>query len=119
MVFYLYPLAERTDSSLRAFDEFPFHKEFPARRLQSFLRSSGVARLYELREYRDGNYLMSTDCWEPCYNGAEVFWFSEALDWIMYESHESSITTGGTLTGAILWQWKDSDQYAWSQHIND
>ena len=107
----IYPLAERTDSSLRAYDDEAFDKEFPAERLQSILRSRGVERIYELREYGDENYLMSIDCWEPYYD-AEGTWFSDPLDWVMFWSHEGSVTTGGALTDSIVSQWKDVGSHA-------
>ena len=109
----IYPLAERSDSSLRAYDDEAFDKEFPAGRLQSILRSRGVERVYELREYGEKNYLMSIECWEPCYGlGGEGTWFSDALDWVMFWSHEGSVTTGGALTDSIVSEWKDVDSHA-------
>ena len=108
---YFYPLAKLTDSSLRAFEQSAFDEAFPAERLESILSSWGIERVYELREYGDENFLMSIDYWEPCYNGAEGFWFSDALNWIMYASHEQSITTGGILTDAILSEWRDAEQH--------
>jgi hypothetical protein len=115
---HFYPLTEPTDLSLRAFDECAFHKEFPAQRLHSIVRSWGVERVYQLREYGDDNYLMSVDCWEPQNNGAEGFWFADALDWILYASHHSSLTTGGTLTESILSEWKDANRHEWAEHTN-
>ncbi|MFA7004261.1 MAG: hypothetical protein WC429_09510 [Verrucomicrobiia bacterium] len=115
---YFYPLAERTDASLWAFDAAAFHREFPPKRLQDILRSWGIKRLYELREYGANNYLLSTDAWDPAYDGAEGFWFTSSFDWIMYASHEGSITTGGTLTDVILSEWKASYQHQWTLGTN-
>ncbi len=81
--------------------------------MQSILKSWGIERVYELREFGDQNYLRSIDCWKPYYNGAEGFWFSDALDWIMYASHEDSITTGGLLTDIIVSEWEDADKHEW------
>lgn len=110
---YFFPLADRTDASLRAFNTVAFDAEFPAPRLRTILHAWGVRRLYELREYGDGNYLLSVDCWEPYYDGAEGFWFSDSLEWIMYASHEGSMTTGGTLTEAILSLWPEPVDFRW------
>lgn len=110
---YFYPLGGRTDLSLRAFDSSAFEQMLPPQRLRTMVRSWGLERVYELREY-GVNYLMSIDCWEPSYNGAEGYWFVDSLDWIMYASHEGSITTGGTLTQAVLSVWTDAHQHEWA-----
>jgi hypothetical protein len=116
---HFYPLADRTDPSLYAFDSEAFDREFPPSRLQAILRGWKIARIYELRECGDNNYLLSGGAWEPYYDGAEGYWFSDSPDWIMYASHESSITTGGTLTQAVLSEWKDAGQCGWTLHSAD
>jgi hypothetical protein len=110
---YFYPLAESTDPSLAAFDETAFNKQFPPASLQDILRAQGINRLFELREYGDNNYRLSIDIWEPYYDGAEGFWFTESLDWIMYVSHENTITTGGTLTDAVMKNWPEASMHNW------
>lgn len=110
---YFYPLAECADPTLRAFNTEAFDREFPPDRLQSILRSWGIHRIFELREYGDENYCLAVDAWEPFYNGAEGFWFSDTLDWILYASHEDSMTTGGTLTDALLSTWQDAERHIW------
>jgi len=63
-------------------------------RLRSVLREHGVAHAFELREYGDG-YEIPVESAGFTYNGAEGFWTSDSLDWLVYASHESSITFGG------------------------
>jgi hypothetical protein len=111
---YFYPLADSTDSTLAAFDASAFHQQFSPETLQSYLRSLGVTRLFELREYGDNNYQLSVDAWEPYYDGAEGFWFTESLDWIMYASHEDSVTTGGILTDMARGNWPEAADHPWS-----
>jgi hypothetical protein len=110
---YFYPLVDSTDPSLTAFDATAFDRQFPPEPLHDLVRAQGSSRIFELREYGDENYLLSLDSWEPYYNGAEGFWFPESLDWIMYASHEDSITTGGTLTDAVMSKWKEAKDHLW------
>jgi hypothetical protein len=111
---YYYPLADRKEPSLLAFSTESFDKRFSPVELRQILRSLGVSRVYELREHGDENYLLDVDAWEPFYNGAEGFWFSEELEWILYCSHESSTTVGGTLTDAILGAWEYARDHEWT-----
>ena len=58
------------------------------------LEKQGISKLLELREFDDGFEL------EPAfakftYTGAEGFWTTAEMDWLIYASHESSITFGG------------------------
>jgi len=110
---YFYPLNESTEPSLAAFDATAFDKQFPPEALRAILRKWRVNRLFELREYGDDNYLLALDAWSPYYNGAEGYWFSESLDWIMYASHEDSITTGGILTDAVIKEWPEASEHPW------
>jgi len=110
---YFFPLAEHSEATLRAFDATAFDQEFPAARLRNIVAGWGVSRLYELREYGDANLVIATDGWEPYYDGAEGFWFADSLEWLLYASHESSMTTGGTLTEAIVAQWPDAAKHGW------
>lgn len=62
--------------------------------LRRILREHGVAHVLELREYGDGCEI-PIDSAGFVYDGAEGFWTSDGLDWLVYTSHESSITFGG------------------------
>jgi hypothetical protein len=64
-------------------------------RLRASLREHGVAHVLELREYGDG-YEIPVESADFTYNGAEGFWMSDNLDWLVYASHESSITFAST-----------------------
>ena len=110
---YFYPLADSTDPSLTAFDATAFDRQFPPESLRDIVRDQSSSRIFELREYGDENYLLSLGVWEPYYSGAEGFWFPESFDWIMYASHEDSITTGGTLTDAVMSKWKQAKDHLW------
>jgi hypothetical protein len=55
---------------------------------------------------------MSYGAFEPYYNGAEGLWCDSNFDWIVYASHESSITIGGWLLPEIQAVWSN-----WQEHL--
>ena len=59
------------------------------------LATHRVTRLLELREWGDG-YELDTPAASFTYTGAEGFWTSGDMAWMVYASHESSITFGGS-----------------------
>ena len=62
--------------------------------IRDTLRSRGMARVVELREFGDGYELeLSLATFE--YNGAEGFWTAGEQEWMITASHEGSITFGG------------------------
>jgi hypothetical protein len=63
--------------------------------IRSALTGRGILRLFELREHGNG-FETETDIASFTYNGAEGFWTSADLGWMVYASHESSITFGST-----------------------
>jgi len=90
-----------------------FEKAIPPQKLRDILASHGINRVLELREN-------SEDCWldlsefEAYYNMAEGFWSSQSLDWIIYASHESSISIGGWLSTEIKQAWPDWETGVWT-----
>ena len=62
--------------------------------LRRALADHGVGRVLELREFDDG-YELDVAAAGFTYNGAEGFWTAGGMDWMLYASHESSITFGG------------------------
>lgn len=61
--------------------------------LRRILLDHGIKRLVELREWGDGYELETQDA-TFTYNGAEGSWTSGAMEWMVYASHESSLTFG-------------------------
>jgi hypothetical protein len=79
--------------------------------IRSMLSKRGVTRLFEIREYGD-NYELDLQAACFSYNGAEGYWFVNDLDWMIYASHESSITFGGDrLIQAIRTSTDDIEKY--------
>src|SRR5207302_5010472 len=91
---YWYPLDHYEADNVEAFQAPYFDKEVGSEKLRAILQNHGVERVLELREYGP-EYELELSAFEPYYNGAEGYWCSEQMDWILYASHESSITIGG------------------------
>ena len=55
-------------------------------------------------------YELELSVFEPYHNGAGGYWCSEPMDWVIYASHEESITIGGEwLIEAIKRAWPGLD----------
>jgi len=108
---YWYPLAEIKNENIIAFEDEYFEQEFGFETLRNILRRKGIERIWEIREGSFG-YELDIEDFEPCYDiSGEGYFFSEEKDWIIYASHESSVTIGGVwLLQEIksLWSnWRD------------
>jgi hypothetical protein len=101
---------------LLAFRELWFARQVPLETLRHILRehrpprppqAARIRRVYSLGF--QGNAEMDLDLLIPLLY--ETYWFSERLDWLLYVSHERSITVAGAwLIDAIkaVWpQWRD------------
>lgn len=109
---YWYPLRETAQAGVEAFQAPHFLRAITPERLEGILRERGVTRVWELRE--DGpEYELDVSALEPHYNGAEGFWTSSALDWILYASHESSITVGGWVLDEVKRRWPGWEHHIW------
>jgi len=106
-----YPLSKCRLSNIIAFQTDGFEEFFSSVSLIDLLLSHGIRRIWELREYGI-EYEKDVSLFEPVYSNYEGYWSSENLDWIVYASHEESITIGGWLQESIKTQWLD-----WKQHI--
>lgn len=61
--------------------------------LRAALIERGISRVFELRESGDG-FEIETNTASFAYDGAEGFWTSGDSAWMVYSSHESSVTFG-------------------------
>lgn len=110
---YWYPLTIEKPVNAEAFQDAYFKKEVGAENLRRILDQYKVEKVYELRE--DGlDYEFELSVFEPYYNGAEGFWCDDKFDWIIYASHESSITVGGWLLDEIKKIWTNLEERIWT-----
>jgi len=97
---YWHPLAECKLPDVVAFETKAFDDAVAYEQLRAFLVAREIERVWELREYGP-EYEEGVALFEPYYNGAEGYWSSGNVDWIVYASHERSVTVGGWLLGEL------------------
>jgi hypothetical protein len=74
------------------------------------LSERGIKRIWELKEAGVPEYESDISVFEPYYDGWEGYWFSAEMDWIIYCSHESTITFGGWITDVVRKALKNQDR---------
>ena len=108
---YWYPLDDSPISGVVAWKAQAFRAALPVAELQAILTERGIHRFWELREY-GAQYECDVAWFDPFYNGAEGYWSSAGLDWIVYASHEDTLTVGGWLVGDLTKRWS-----GWEEHV--
>lgn len=108
---YWYPLTKTMNAEVAAFQALHFLRAVTPKCLADLLAERGITHVWELREYGP-EYELDASAVKIHYNGAERFWTSPALDWIIYASHESSITVGGWMLAQVKRGWPE-----WGRHI--
>lgn len=112
---YWYPLADVARIDLLALEAPYFYEALLAGgELHAILAGHGVEHVFELLE--GGKvYSMKLADLCPMYGGDEGFWCSDAMDWILYASHEGSVTVGGSwLVHAVKAAWPDWERHMWT-----
>jgi hypothetical protein len=113
--FYWYPLnaAEPLAPALALQAEW-FHLAVPAARLHQLLEDRGVRRVWEITEgFFSPAYEMNAILIDPVHRGDERYWTAGEMDWLLYASHESSITVAGDwFVAAIKALWP-----GWKNHV--
>lgn len=115
---YWYPLADCSVDSVNAFQDKYLREEVGPDRLRTLLAERGITKVWELREY-GVEYEMELAAFDPYYNGVEGYWCSDDMDWIIYASHESSITIGGWLLGEVKQVWPNCEERIWTTPFFD
>ncbi|MEL7128458.1 MAG: hypothetical protein AAGK23_02835 [Pseudomonadota bacterium] len=69
-------------------------------KINSFLSDLQIPRILELREF-DESFEIDTEAVDFSYNGAEGYWFDKSMDWIVYCSHEQTVTMGGIIAALL------------------
>ena len=105
---YWYPIDGPNRTDLLAVEAFPFLAEVDVSDLRAILRDHHVASVFELQLWpvdRPDRELPLNQ-WAVVSDTLEYYWFSESADWIIYSSHEESITFGGArLQNAVKKMW--------------
>lgn len=94
---YWFPLKEGIlPPNILAFHTDYFQSINGQRILRDALERRGVSTVFLLHEFGDPEYEVELSIFEPSYgDGGEQYSTSEGTDWVVYISHESSITIGG------------------------
>jgi hypothetical protein len=87
---------------------------------QNFLAHEGIARCYMLRELGPPDYELDRELATPAYDGSETFIFKDD-GWLIYASHESSLTLVGLVADFFRKNWSDADSlgYRGPYHTDD
>ncbi len=109
-----YPLTGHKPPSCEVFQARPFGDEIDVRTLRKLIKGLAVGHVWEVRE-GPPSFEVDLEACDPFYNGAEAFWFTNTLDWVIYASHESSITVaGGALLAALKKAWPGWHRRIWT-----
>ncbi len=94
-----------------------FGKMGGAQLLREALEMRGITRIYQLQEFGspEPEYEIELSILKPAYsNGGEQYSTSDRTDWVVYASHESSITVCGEwLTDVFKQKWPEWGQRAY------
>ncbi len=110
-----YPLTKEEPPGVIAFQAASFHRALPDEYLRGLLGDHSIERCWELYEHgwvhEMAVELLSTHYGH--YEGMECYATAGEMDWLIYASHESSITVAGDwLIGAVKDAWPE-----WEQHL--
>lgn len=110
---YWFPLTVWKPQDTEAFQDKYFEEEVGYEKTQQILRDLDVQRIWELRE-GEINYEIDVNAVEFYYNGEEAFWFDKTFSWLIYVSHESSITFAGSVLSEIKKNWTNWKKRLWN-----
>jgi hypothetical protein len=115
---YWFPLTGWKPQDTEAFQDKYFEEELGYEKIQQILRNLGVQRIWELRE-GEVNYEIDVNAAEFYYYGEETFWFDNTFAWLIYVSHESSITFAGSILPEIKKNWTNWQERLWDSPFFD
>ncbi|MGZ6322076.1 MAG: hypothetical protein ACXWQR_22565 [Ktedonobacterales bacterium] len=108
----LQPLPVPPPPHVLAFEADWFAWDVPLATLRGILKSRRVRRVWELMNSRLGDAKeLDVALFVP--SGSETYWTSQKMDWMIYASHESSLTIcGDWLLNLVKQAWP-----AWAEHL--
>lgn len=116
---YWYPLKECRRNDVIAFISLDYDTDEEKEQIiKNYILSVGDNEIYEMNEFGLATYVISTESLYPFYPNrgeGETIWFSEHMKWIIYVSHDNTITFGGrALIKHIKDNWRNwkSDLYS-------
>lgn len=114
---YWFPLAGESPPHCEAFDSEAFHDAFPLERLRERLTQVGTHRIFELQEFGTV-YEQDVSAFAPSYaSGGETYSFPPDFNWVIYASHEGSITVAGRwLLPEVKSLWPEWNEFHWKPY---
>lgn len=110
---YWHPLGETSRADVAAYADDEFRRAVGGGGLRRILEGRGVRRVWEIREYGP-SYEIDPALLDPVYTGAEGYWCASGLDWLVYASHEESVTVGGAwLIAEVEAAWPEWERHLW------
>ena len=113
---YWYPLSTARRPDVIAFDsDYIDEDDQKIKEIQQWILRQGADVVFELHEDLT-LWQIDTDSLDPCYDGRylERYWFDQHMNWVIYASHESTISFGGNeLITSLQSFWPD-----WQEHLS-
>lgn len=91
---YWYPLASVQREDVVGFDAPKLEKLLPQATLRELILNLGAADVFLIHEYDADEQVHISDV-PQLYGWSETFMVSDQFDWVVYWSHEETITFGG------------------------
>lgn len=114
--YYWYPLSTPPRLDVIAFDsDYIEDVDQKIKDIQQWIRNQQTELIFELHEDRT-LWRIDTASLDPCYDGRylERYWFDQQMNWIIYASHESTISFGGQgLITSLQSSWTD-----WQENLS-
>jgi hypothetical protein len=107
-----FPLTERGGDDICAFRDDRFQTG-ATETVERILAAHHVTRIWQVDE---AGRVFEVPCEHPDFSyrwGDERYWTSEALDWVIYASHEGSITVAGWLLHELVLEWPEWESARW------
>ena len=93
---FYYPLDDASSRrDLLALETSLFHAADGVNHVRHALSAHGVRECLDFCEFNLPTRRIALRDWNATYDGREHIWTSEPFDWLLYLSHEESITLGG------------------------
>jgi hypothetical protein len=108
---YWYPLEPTRCTDVRAFRRDAFERDKADATLYALIAALPTRRLWEIEE--TGVIFEIEPASLDLRGGSETFWVPLDLAWIVYVSHESSVTVGGVVLDPLLSAWPGAAAAAW------
>lgn len=123
-VHYWYPLEPAVvpaGMEVLAVQDAYFHKEVGAETLRTILRRRGITRVWQIEESQFAHDYEQDPHWCTFYQtGGETYWSSHHVDWVVYASHERSLTFAGHwLVRAVEEVWPNWEQRVYVDYDYD